>query len=173
MPALFLAFKKAAENQLESIVSWCAGPMVHVDIITDDQRLMFTSYMFERFSMNRPVGYTADTHVCLRLDVSQEAHDAAQAMLLRLVGKQIPYNYSDVFRLIMPSAAPPRDIISEEQVETLFCSQAITLVLRHCLDEDHALHPVILGLDSRATTPSMLYDAAAPFCQQTDVFFHI
>jgi len=173
MPSLFFVFKKQAQSQLENIVQWCAGPMVHVDMIVSDRRLMFTSYMFERFSMNRPDGYSPETHTCLKIDVSQEAHDAALAMLLRFVGKQVPYNYADVFKLMVPSVAAPRDILDEEQIETLFCSQAVTVVLRHCLEDGNPLHPVIMNMNSRVTTPSMLYEAVEPFCQQTEEFFNI
>ena len=165
MPELVLAFKKYTENNLESFVQWCAGPMVHCDILTGRDGLMFTSYMFERFSVNRVLVYPPETHVCLSVPVSDEEHSAACEMLGRLVDRQIPYNYSDVFRMVFPSPLPLGDVACEADIQTLFCSQAITLVLRMCLDPSHRLAPVLAKLNSRTTTPSMLYDAVLPHCE--------
>jgi hypothetical protein len=173
MPNLFFIFKKIPENNLESFVSWCAGPMVHCDIVPGDHRIMFTSYMFERFSMNKPEGYTLQTHECLSLQVSQEEHDNAQTLLLKFVERGIPYNYSDVFRLIMPSGSSPDDIFHEEQVQSLFCSQAITLVLKMTLKQEHSAYQSVQNLNSRVTTPTILYNALCPFCCTAETFFDI
>jgi len=173
MPNLFLVFKKSAENKLETIVRWCAGPMVHCDIVTGDSRIMFTSYMFENFSVNKVEGYSASTHACLSLQVSQEEHDDAQSMLLRLVERKVPYNYTDVFRLIMPLSAPTPDVESEEKVEQLFCSQALTLVLKMSLRAEHPLHEAVGRLNSRTTTPTILFDVVKPFCEEAETFFSI
>ena len=168
MPSLFFVFKKSAQTNLENLVSWCAGPMVHVDIVLGDSKIMFTSYMFESFSMNRPQGYTASTHETLCLDVTQEEYDAAQSMLLRLVELKIPYNFADVFHLIVPSSTLVQDVALESDIDTLFCSQAVTLVLRMSLDPKRPLHAALSALNSRCTTPTMLHEGLALFCQPVD-----
>lgn len=173
MPNLFFVFKREPENQLETFVRWCAGPMVHCDIVPGDSRIMFTSYMFERFSMNRVEGYSAKTHDCLKIEVSQEEHDRVQALLLKFVEKRVPYNYSDVFRLIMPLNTETPDIGNEDEVESLFCSQAITLVLKMGLDKESPLQEALKPLNSRTTTPSILYSAIKPFCETAETFFNI
>jgi hypothetical protein len=171
MPSIFIIFKKKPENNIENFVSWCAGPMVHCDIVPGDKRIMFTSYMFERFSMNQPNGYSQNTHECLSLHVSQEEHDEVQSMLLSFVERGIPYNYADVFKLIMPMGKDPDDVVEDKDVKTLFCSQAIVLVLKMTLSQEHNAYETIQTLNSRVTTPSMLYDALKPFCDEAQTFF--
>ncbi len=170
MPNLFLIFKKTPENNVENFVSWCAGPMVHCDIVPGDHRVMFTSYMFERFSMNKPEGYSLGTHECISLHVSQEEHDDAQQMLISFVERGIPYNYSDVFKLIMPMGGDPEDVKNNEDVKSLFCSQAVVLVLKMTLHQDHGAYDTVCKLNSRVTTPSMLYDALKPHCEAAETF---
>jgi hypothetical protein len=167
MPKLYLVFKKTAQTNMENFVSWCAGPMVHVDIVLGESKIMFTSYMFERFSMNKAAGYSALTHETLTLQVSQQEYNAAQELLLRLVEREIPYNFSDVFHLILPSATQVQDVAAESDIDSLFCSQAATLVLRSALQPGQ-LQSVLCGLNSRTTTPNMLYEALKPFCGSGD-----
>jgi hypothetical protein len=173
MPNLFVVFKKAAENHIENFVDWCAGPMVHCDIVPGDTRVMFTSYMFERFSANKLDGYSNQTHHCLSLAVTQEEHDAAQNMLVRFVEKGIPYNYTDVFRLIMPFGPALQDYECEDQVQSLFCSQAIVMVLKATLSEENKARASVIQLNSRATTPTILYEALAPHCESAETLFHV
>jgi hypothetical protein len=169
MPELFLVFKKYPQTNVENFVSWCAGPMVHVDIVLGDSRVMFTSYMFERFSMNTAVGYTPDTHETLAVRVSPEEYSKVEHLLLDFVQRGIPYNYSDVFHLILPSLTTVQDVESSADVDTLFCSQAVTLALRLGLDEQHPLRGPLRALNSRCTTPTMLYDAVKPHCKPSDL----
>jgi len=81
MPHVLLLFKKKCQTNIENIVRWCAGQMIHVDIVPVDKRVAYTSYMFESFSENPLVGYSPLTHVCLRLEVTKQEHDAADAIL--------------------------------------------------------------------------------------------
>lgn len=168
MPTLYLVFKKSAQNNMESFVSWCAGPMVHVDLVLGDSRIMFTSYMFERFSMNLSVGYSPDTHQALALRVSQEEYSAVEHLVLEFFGRNIPYNYSDVFHLILPSMTTVQDVDSPADIDSLFCSQAVTLALRMGLDCKHPLHAPLCALNSRCTTPTMLYDVLKSHCEAVD-----
>ena len=163
MPELLFVFKKSPQTNLETFVSWCAGPMVHVDVVVGG--FMFTSYMFERFSLNKLPLYHPSTHECLALQVTEQVHNAVQDILTRWVDKQIPYNYSDVFHLIVPSSADQvQDVESEEQIETLFCSQAATLAVRLA-----SSNGFLQDLNSRTTTPTMLFEALKPHCEFRDV----
>lgn len=168
MPKLYFVFKKSAQTNMENFVSWCAGPMVHVDLVLGDSKIMFTSYMFERFSMNRAVGYSPDTHETLAMAVSDSEYEAVEQLLLKLVERSVPYNYSDVFHLILPSMTTVQDIESDKDIDCLFCSQAVTLVLRMALDGQNPLHAALCALNSRCTTPTMLYDALKSHCQTAD-----
>lgn len=173
MPNIFFVFKKEPESKIENFVQWCAGPMVHVDVVMGDSQIMFTSFMFEKFSMNRAVGYHKNTHECLSLNVSQEVHDSAQEMLLRLVQKKIPYNYYDVFHLLVPSMMSKIDVVQEEEIQSLFCSQAATLLLKMILVPEHELLQQVNQLNSRLTTPTMLYNTIKPYCEESVALFDI
>jgi len=172
MPCLFVVFKKAVETQVESVVRWFAGPMIHVDIVPGDDRLAYTSYMFETFSVNPVQGYSTDTHVCLNLQVTQEEHDAVREMLARFVHKGIQYNYNDVFRCMLPgpTAFDAADVQHEHEVKTLYCSQAVLLVLRSCLDPSKDLVSKLATMNSRFTTPNMLYNALQAHAEPAETF---
>lgn len=172
MPCLFVVFKKTAATSVEKVVQWYAGPMVHVDVIPGDQRVMYTSYMFETFSVNRVEGYTPDTHVCLSLPVTQEEHDDACALLLRLVEKRVPYNYADLLRCVIPLAVP-EDLLCVDEITTLYCSQAVALVLKAVLRDKEDLVGAMRALNSRTTTPTLLYNALLPFSEPADSFMTI
>jgi len=166
MPSVYFVFKKSIESSAETLVNWWAGPMVHVDVVFGDSRLMFTSFMFEHFSMNRPDGYKPTTHHCMAMQITQKEHDDSQALMLRFVGKRVPYNYADVFRFVMPGPCNPVDLESEDQVETLFCSQAVTLMLKWGMPE----RAEFAALNSRCTTPTMLYEALKSHCTEAEAF---
>lgn len=172
MPCLFVVFKKAVQTQVESVVRWFAGPMIHVDIVPGDEKLSYTSYMFETFSVNPVQGYSPETHACLSLQVSQEEHDAAKEMLLRLVKKNIQYNYNDVFRCMLPgpTAFDGKDVEHEDDLNTLYCSQAVLLVLRSCLEPSKDVTSTLAAMNSRFTTPNMLYDALKPHAEEAESF---
>jgi len=163
MPHVLLLFKKKCQTSIENIVRWCAGPMIHVDIVPSEKRVAYTSYMFESFSENPVVGYSPLTHVCLRLEVTQQEHDAADAILSAWVKRGIPYNYPDVFRCILPGECGPCEPVDHESVPSLFCSQAVTLALQHALGHESPFAKTVNALHCRFTTPNMLYDAALPF----------
>ncbi len=169
MPELFLIFKKKAESGLENVVRWVAGPMVHVDIAPGRHGIMFTSYMFEQFSINKFTGYSPVSHSCLKLEITEDELNNVQKMLVGFVEKKIPYNYADVFQFMFttnPEAV--EDCESPENVQSLFCSQAMTIVLKHCLIENENLVAELKKLNSRLTTPNTLYNTLLPFAQVED-----
>ena len=171
MPHVLLVFKKECQTSIENIVRWCAGPMIHVDIVPGDKRLAYTSYMFENFSENPLLGYSPLTHVCLRLEVTQQEHDTADAILSGWVQRNIPYNYADIFRCILPGDCGPCEPLDHNTVSSLFCSQAVTLALQHALDAETVLAKAMNALQCRFTTPNMLYDVALPYAVLDNMIF--
>jgi hypothetical protein len=170
MPKLFVVFKKATESSMESVVNWFAGPMIHVDIVPGDDMMSYTSYMFETFSANPVGGYRADTHTCLVLDVTQTEHDAALKVLTGFVESGLEYNYNDAIRSVLPGPTTfnAADIESTEDVQSLYCSQAVAMVLRGCLMDHKPIADALASMNSRFTTPNMLYDALVPFASESD-----
>ena len=167
MPTIYVVFKKAVESHVESVVQWFAGPMIHVDIVPGNHALSFTSYMFETFSVNPRTTYSPDTHTCLAIDVTQAEHDDAHDMLTRFVQKELQYNYNDVLRSVLPGPVISSDVKSEDEISSLYCSQAVTLVLRTCVTENKELGAALCALNSRFTTPNMLYEALRPHAEES------
>ena len=172
LTTIYVVFKKAVESHVESVVRWFAGPMIHVDIVPGNHPLSYTSYMFETFSVNPMMGYDPLTHTCLGIEVTQPEHDAAQQMLLRFVEKGVKYNYNDVVRCVLPGMGvfDESDVGAEEDIKSLYCSQAVTLVLRSCVRENKALSELLCSMNSRFTTPNMLYEALIPHAAETVLY---
>ena len=165
MQALHLVFKRCTETTVESVVQMIAGPLIHVDIIPqpppNQPHRAYTSYMFECFSEN-DAAYKPDEYQSLTLHISPEENEAARTYLQGLVERQVPYNYQDLFFCMLPASAAVSDI-EDDGASALFCSQAVILCLRHCITSNPQLSEVLAELNSRTTTPNMLYEAIKPF----------
>jgi hypothetical protein len=168
MPKIYLIFKKKPDTRLENLVRWIAGDMVHVDIAPGNHGVMFTCFMFEKFSINKCGGYSPDTHECLSMEVNDTELQNVQKSLISLVEKQIPYNYSDVFKLMFHTSLDASDYENLDNVDSLFCSQAVTLILRCGLTENENLLESLKLLNSRTTTPNILYQTLKPFCVEAN-----
>jgi len=171
MPHVLLVFKKACQTSIENLVRICAGPMIHVDIVPGDKSVAYTSYMFENFSENTLAGYSPLTHVCLRLEVTQQEHDTADAILSDWAKRGIPYNYPDIFRCILPGDCCACEPLDPAGISSLFCSQAVTLALQHALDPESVLAKALHPLPCRFTTPNTLYDVALPHAVVDELIF--
>lgn len=164
MPLICLAFKVVAETQIEKLVQWFSGKAVHVEIIPCNPNIMFTSFMFESFSFNKFTPYDRSKYEVFKISVTDEEKEKITKMLLTFVEKEIPYNYVDIWKIGMNiSLYDDDDYENEHDIESLFCSQAITYVLKHCLNQDNIVLSKIQNLNSRFTTPSILYDVLKPF----------
>jgi len=159
MPVICLAFKTVAESRFEKLVQWFSGKAVHVEIVPLNPHVMFTSFMFETFSLNKYAPYDRSKYEIFRIEVDDEELEKITKMLLLFVEKQIPYNYMDILKIgTNISLYDDEDYENVDEIESLFCSQAITYVLKHCLNSTNKLSSQIKNLNSRFTTPLVLYD---------------
>jgi len=175
---LHLAFEKSADSMLKKLVKVLAGPYVHVEMvvtqaefnlsgITPPATLKHTAYsafMSETFARidQRDFWYDDESHDFLSLSVSPEELYRIQTACEACVKSKIPYNTTDMFFSQIPLRNPTeRDLYHNK---TLFCSQAMVLVLRSCLDPDHELQGPLAMVNSRTITPSHLYDLLKPYC---------
>jgi hypothetical protein len=143
--------------------------MVHVEIIPENKDVMFTSYMFENFSMNKFNKYNPDHFKVLRVDLSYNEYDEMIKHLVDFVEKKIPYNYTDIIRLgTSMFLSDEDDYESVNDIKTIFCSQAATFILKSCLSETHPLTERIKFTNSRFTTPTELFHLMSPICQTVD-----
>lgn len=166
------AFKCIAESNIESLVQWYTGPMVHVEIIPENKNVMFTSNMFENFSINKLNGYKANEFKILRVDVSDEEHDKMIHCLIDFVEKQIPYNYMDIIRLgTSMFLMDEDDYDSVGELKSIFCSQAATFILKKCLNNTQPLFDKLQLVNSRFTTPTDLFNLMSPLCANVDSMY--
>ena len=164
---MLLIFKQDLKGAFERLVQSLTGPQVHVDMVlrvdADSPPALFTSYMFEPFSRN-PIdeGYPSKDHVAIHIPLSPFEHRRAVLYLSRCVERKVAYNYPDLVSCVTPgSSLLLRDEpTSPDPPSALFCSQAVVLCLRHALLEGTELHTSIQRLNSRLSTPSVLYNWA-------------
>jgi hypothetical protein len=176
--ALHLAFERSADTAMKKLVKFLAGPYVHVEMVITQTHFhhlnqsppatlshtAYTAFMAETFARveQKDFWYDDESHDFLSLSVTAEElyriHTACEAC----VESKIPYNTSDMLFSPIPLRNPTeRDIY---HCKTLFCSQAMVLVLRSCLDPGHELQGPLSTVNSRTITPSHLYELLKPYC---------
>lgn len=75
-----------------------------------------------------------------------------RAYVVELCSRKIPYNYLDLALCAMPKSMASMmasDIPTLPVPKTLFCSQAVVLILRHALGDHPKIVPVVAKLCSR------------------------
>lgn len=152
-------------------VSQMVSSPVHVDVVLDmdgtpNKNFAYTAYAQEKFSMTlMPSSMGKNPNFrSMCLDISEAEFHRCSLYLSKMVGR-VEYNYTDaMFLLPAIGSGPISDVMvpdvdssSPEMLEKVFCSQAALLVLKNCLSENEALMVALKGLNSRLTSPSILY----------------
>lgn len=157
-----------------------AGPFLHTEILPiqneDPSKTMsFTSYMGQAFSASLRVKetYNNDKCVALAFGVTENEYDKIVSYAYDLCEHNINYNYSDLLLTALPHTiqnAMIEDIPSEDpaQIKSLFCSQAVILILKNGLKNDHPVMQVIKNLNSRTILPYKLYTLLTPLAKNID-----
>lgn len=176
MPHVVCVFRRPVQYS-DTLVSFCAGPLVHVELLLLDPReprasASFTSFVGCTFgqSLSGKCAYDDATCVALALEVSEPENEALVAYLQDLCDADIPYNYCDTAMLMLPGGVAlfgGTDVPSEapRALRSLFCSQAAVLALRHALGAERPLARVLARLNSRAVLPYALYHLLLPFAR--------
>lgn len=161
-------------TRTQCLVSWFAGAPVHSEILLHEpgsmsQMFTYTAFMGESFSMS----LLSDELISSRdfadiaIQITKEELQRLQRYVMRLVEREVPYNFKDlplaagvagngeVLNTIFPDVSDD----SVELVKTVYCSQAMILAMRACLDD--RLHPELCRdlrtINSRATSPQKLH----------------
>lgn len=167
MSRLAFVFKCSTDCTVEKVVRMLTGKMIHVDIIpTHPDELKpkaYTCYMFEHFSENAAI-YNESDYVTLSMPVTDEERVSVTDYLTDCVERKVPYNYKDIMMCALPGSSYLTDVPTHLPPTSLFCSQAVVLCLRKCLSENQTLLEKINKVNSRITTPHMLYELLKPFC---------
>jgi hypothetical protein len=110
--------------------------------------------------------YDRDLTDFLLLPVDEEASQQVARTCRALCQAKVPFNLKDLLLLHVPFREVPDTPLFE--CATLHNVQAIILVLRECLPQDHALQTVLRGLHSRQTLAEDLYNGLLPLSQGVD-----
>jgi len=165
--ALHIAFEKSADSFIKKLVKVLAGPYVHTEIIITNAAKIHTAYsayMACSFSKTQQEEFcfNDDTHDFLCVPVSAEELDRIAKSCEACVRSKKPYNTQDMVLSQIPLRNPTdKDLFHSP---ALFCSQAVVLVLRACLNIDHDLHPHLAVVNSRTISPSNLHAVLKPVC---------
>jgi hypothetical protein len=167
--ALYIAFEKEADSFIKKVVKTFAGPHVHTDMIVSQIQpkhlsTAYSSFLGEGFGrvFQHEFMFSNETHDFLFVDVSAEELRRIGETCEACVVSKKPYNTKDMVLSVVPYRNPAEKTIFE--VDSLFCSQAVILILRSCLYEDHPLQPILWNIHSRTTTPSQLYTELKSAC---------
>lgn len=169
---------------LPKFMSVFGGTPIHCEAVLHEeaslsQRFFYTAFMGERFSLNMMTeGMLTrdDVFDTLALKVTQDELHDMQMFFMALVEAKTPYNYTD-----LPLAAGFAgkgeflntmfpDVENHQQPKSVFCSQAIVLCLKRCLNPKNnpGLYEAISKLNSRATSPRRLLQVLEPYCKRTE-----
>lgn len=167
--ALYIAFEKEADSLIKKIVKTFAGPYVHTDMIVSQvnpKRIhtAYSSFLGEGFGrvFQHEFSFSNETHDFLFVDVTQEELRKVSELCEACAQSKKPYNTKDMVLCTLPLRSPREKDIFE--AESLFCSQAMILILRSCLDKEHPLQTILSNTHSRTTTPSQLYTLLHSAC---------
>lgn len=167
--ALHIAFEKSADSMLKKLVKILAGPYVHTEmIITQSEPVRvhtaYSAYMSHPFSrtLQKDFWFEDNCHDYLQIPVSPDELHRICETCEACVETKVPYNTHDMVLSQIPLRNPTeRDLF---HAPTLFCSQAVILILRSCLNDAHSLQPCLSSVNSRTITPSQLYELLRHHC---------
>ena len=167
--ALHIAFEKEADSIIKQVVRAFAGPYVHTDMIISQVtptsvHTAYSSYMGEGFLriFQRDFWFSDHTHDFLFVDVTPEELRKISETCEACAESKIMYNTRDMVLCIVPLRRPREKTLFE--AGPLFCSQAMILILRTCLNPEHPLQSILKDVHSRTTTPSQLYTVLKSMC---------
>ena len=167
--ALHIAFEKSADSMLKKLVKILAGPYVHTEIIITQSQptpvhTAYSAYLSHSFSrtFQKDFWFEDNCHDFLQIPVSTDELQRICETCEACVETKVPYNTHDMVLSQVPLRNPTEHDLFHSP--TLFCSQAVILILRSCLDDVHSLQPFLSTVNSRTITPSQLYDLLRQQC---------
>lgn len=163
-----IAFERSSSTPMKFLVQTLSGPYVHSEMIVHSAtaKRAYSAYMNTAFTRTpeRDFAFSDTTHDFLHVETSADESRRIWDTCEVCVITKVPYNLSDMVLSIVPMRAPKERTIFDSQ--TLFCSQAIVLILRASLEKDHPLQEHLAEINSRVVTPTQLYNALLPHCKR-------
>jgi hypothetical protein len=171
--SIHLAFERTDDTLLKKVVRQLSGPYVHTELVVTStheeapfiRRKSYSAYIDYVFfgSEEKQFVFADETHDILHVKASACEIEDIRKTCETHVELKTPYNLKDMVFSVLPGRNPKDKNIYE--VKTLFCSQAMVLILRQCLEENHPVRNAISSLNSRVVTPSQLYTILKPVCE--------
>lgn len=168
----------------DTIVQYFIGEYVHVEAMLHKGTLSHSHPVYSTFigtpfmckpSLSRL--YNNQLYTAYQLNVDANSSIDVSNYLAILAQRAVPYNLKDVMLQVLRPAADTfiSDVAEEDpmMLQSVFCSQAMALALRNCLDEStHMRLKADLTLtNSRLITPCELLKLIKPFSKQLDCDF--
>jgi len=174
--ALHIAFEKSADTLLKKLVRLMSGQYVHTELIVTqppssredtEERLVhtgYTAFMYETFTriFQKDFWYDDASHDFLHVPMSPEELGRTSQACEACVESRLPYNTMDMALSQLPLRSPTEHDLFH--TETLFCSQAVVLILRSSLDQSHPIQAPLSLVNSRTISPTGLFNLLRPYC---------
>jgi hypothetical protein len=167
-----IAFERTTDSFMKRLVRALSGPHVHTEMIVSQRapphpvHTAYSAYMNSVFArtFQHDFAFSDRTHDFLRIDVTAAELERVSNTCETCADSAIPYNHTDMVLSVVPLRSPTeKDLFN---AKTLFCSQAMVLILRECLEPIHPVQLPLCELNSRTVTPSQLYERLAPYCKR-------
>jgi hypothetical protein len=174
MPLLHVAFEKSADTMLKRFVKAVCGPYVHTELILTQTasdgatagpiHTAYSTFLHETFTRIFPkeFWYADDCHDFLHVVANEEELFRIGQACEACAESKVPYNAADMVLSQLPLRNPVESDVYHSR--TLFCSQAVVLILRSGLDPTHPLQAPLAAVNSRTVSPSHLFEILRPYC---------
>lgn len=171
--SVHLTFERTSDTMLKRVVSQLSGPYVHTEMVVTStheeppyiRRKSYSAYIDYVFfgSDERSFRFSDTTHDFLQINASPKEIFLIKQTCDAHVEVKTPYNLKDMVLSILPGRNPTEIPISD--AKTLFCSQAMVLILRSCLEKEHPVVKALEHTNSRTVSPTQLFQILKPVCQ--------
>jgi len=140
-------------------------------------RILFSSYLGENFTYYVPSEFgvrTNNTHSTMALEVQPDEMKSAWKYMMALAEQKVPYNASDLLMCCLPETISYRflrDVAKHKMPKKVFCSQAMVLMLKHCMQPNRVNGALLADMQymvSRATSPMELFKKLYAYCIELD-----
>lgn len=165
-----LAFERTGSTYMKRLVRALSGPYVHTEIIVQQEgtatKRAYSAYTNSKFARTpqRDFAFSDATHDFLQVETSPDESRRVWNTCEVCAITKIPYNLSDMVLSVIPLRSPTETTIFESN--TLYCSQAMVLILRASLEPTHPLQAVLATINSRVASPTQLFEALKPHCSR-------
>ena len=157
---VYIGFEKVAKTALKKVAKAVAGPYVHTEMIlhTPSATYNFSAYMGRRFSscFLDVKKINDDSYDFIHIPTTSEEETCIRLTLEACVASKVPYNTSDMIMTQLPFRNPVNHSLFD--CSSLYCAQAVVVVLRACLMPPGELVDAMNEVNSRTVTPSSLFD---------------